>query len=284
MGLFRLVARVGRWRRRATFVLEEWSPIPFVRGWTEPGLQVPWRLFTARGGEWRAAPRFQAGDKPMTLSDGQATRSDDWGFPRWRPYGAKGRAAARCGCATGRVATSPATGRRPSRPTAPSAGCSARPRRRVQQELELFRRPDRRGSRQARRGGERAPRLIARAAHYGSGAVRATAAAAATRCARSTRSSWTATPTTRRSGRLPPARQGASPRPQAGRQAKPPSASASPGRLRRASKKAENRREALAIEHEGAGAVGDGPFRRRHARCRGRRRSAGSACSIRSGR
>src|SRR5687768_9944174 len=23
------------------------------------------------------------------------TRSDDWGFPRWRPYGAKGRAAAR---------------------------------------------------------------------------------------------------------------------------------------------------------------------------------------------
>src|SRR4029450_9133969 len=22
------------------------------------------------------------------------TRSDDWGFPRWRPYGAKGRAAA----------------------------------------------------------------------------------------------------------------------------------------------------------------------------------------------
>ena len=23
------------------------------------------------------------------------TRSDDWGFPRWRPYGGKGRAAAR---------------------------------------------------------------------------------------------------------------------------------------------------------------------------------------------
>ena len=25
----------------------------------------------------------------------KATRSDDWGFPRWRPYGAKGREAAR---------------------------------------------------------------------------------------------------------------------------------------------------------------------------------------------
>jgi len=25
----------------------------------------------------------------------KATRSDDWGFPRWRPYGGKGRAAAR---------------------------------------------------------------------------------------------------------------------------------------------------------------------------------------------
>ena len=23
------------------------------------------------------------------------TRSDDWGFPRWRPYGSKGRAATR---------------------------------------------------------------------------------------------------------------------------------------------------------------------------------------------
>ena len=25
----------------------------------------------------------------------RSTRSDDWGFPRWRPYGAKGRAATR---------------------------------------------------------------------------------------------------------------------------------------------------------------------------------------------
>ena len=40
MGLFRLVARVGRLRRRVTFVLEEWSPIP-VRGEQNPAYRSP---------------------------------------------------------------------------------------------------------------------------------------------------------------------------------------------------------------------------------------------------
>ncbi len=50
MGLFRLVARVGRWRGKATCLLEEWSPIPPKPlgngGWTEPGLQALWHFIS----------------------------------------------------------------------------------------------------------------------------------------------------------------------------------------------------------------------------------------------
>jgi len=52
MILFRIVARVGRWRRRATSVLEEWSPIPFG-GEQNPAYRSPGN-FSLRC--WRRAP------------------------------------------------------------------------------------------------------------------------------------------------------------------------------------------------------------------------------------
>jgi hypothetical protein len=53
---------------------------PF-RGWTEPGLQTLWHfLFSAR---WREAAILAIG----AVSMAKASRSNDWGFPRWRAYG-----------------------------------------------------------------------------------------------------------------------------------------------------------------------------------------------------
>ena len=48
MGLFRLVARVGCWRRRATFVLEEWSPSPRESGDEQNPAYRPSGTFTCR--------------------------------------------------------------------------------------------------------------------------------------------------------------------------------------------------------------------------------------------
>ena len=59
-----------------------------TRRWTEPGLQVPWQFVSLGAGEPRLRPL-------VTRVMAKPTRSDDWGFPRWRPYGAKSRAATR---------------------------------------------------------------------------------------------------------------------------------------------------------------------------------------------
>ena len=86
MGLFRLVARVGRWRVRATCPLEEWPHRRFGAG-QNPAYR-PSGKFPLQTGGADGAP---LGGAVMV----KQKRSDDWGFPRWRPYGAKSRDAAR---------------------------------------------------------------------------------------------------------------------------------------------------------------------------------------------
>src|SRR5437867_8019045 len=67
--------------------------------WTEPGLQALWHSF--RHCEAPKSPRQSGLDcfaaLAMTVRGSMAKqkRSDDWGFPRWRSYGDKGRHAAR---------------------------------------------------------------------------------------------------------------------------------------------------------------------------------------------
>lgn len=82
MGVFPPVARVGRLIQRASAGLDEWPPIP-ARGGQNPA-------YRPSGIHWR----FSGG-----ASTGQAMakqqRSNDWGFPRWRSYGEKGRSAAK---------------------------------------------------------------------------------------------------------------------------------------------------------------------------------------------
>ena len=64
-GHFRLVARVGCWRRGATLVLEEWSRIPrFREGGQNPAYRSPGSIFLRR---WRSG-----GVTIRCKSDGQA--------------------------------------------------------------------------------------------------------------------------------------------------------------------------------------------------------------------
>ena len=96
---------------------------PF-RGWTEPGLQTLWRFYLRA----RHLPCWRSPQSPPI-----SPRL--WRVPPDPPTGASPAGAAmarrarpcRCGFATAMAATSPATVQRPSLPTAPSAGISARP-------------------------------------------------------------------------------------------------------------------------------------------------------------
>ena len=125
------------------------------------------------------------------------TRSDDWGFPRWRPYGAKGREAPvrlcdREGC------NQPATGRRPRHPIALSAGCSASAHAaEYNKNWNYFAGLTAEEAARRRRGRKRCLSVSEQRAwawgRPGDGIE------AATRCARSTRSSWKPMPTSRRS-------------------------------------------------------------------------------------
>lgn len=56
---------------------------------TEPGLQALWQFH-----RFDRSPSRQRHPKPQEAMARQK-RSDDWGFPRWRSYGDKGRHAAR---------------------------------------------------------------------------------------------------------------------------------------------------------------------------------------------
>ena len=82
----------------------------------------------------------------LTVAWRKQKRSDDWGFPRWRSYGARAATRRRCACATAKAAAS----RRPPRAQgAQQQGALVflrSARRRIQQELELFRRAEPRGS------------------------------------------------------------------------------------------------------------------------------------------
>ena len=119
---FRLVARVGCLRGGATRPLEEWSPShAFERDGQNPAYR-PSGTFHRFGALAFAGSAHPKRREAMA----RQKRSDDWGFPRWRSYGDKGRRRPGCGCATARAATRPATGRRPRRRTAPSAGISAK--------------------------------------------------------------------------------------------------------------------------------------------------------------
>jgi len=51
-------------------------------GWTEPGLQILWRF---------SLPGFR--EACLGLAMARQTRSNDWGFPRWRSYGSQRQAA-----------------------------------------------------------------------------------------------------------------------------------------------------------------------------------------------
>lgn len=79
MGLFRLVARVGCLRDGAIRLLEEWShrrsnPLDKTR-LTDPLALIPFGRVALR--PRRRYLSFMA----------RPTRSNDWGFPRWRSYG-----------------------------------------------------------------------------------------------------------------------------------------------------------------------------------------------------
>lgn len=87
MGLFRLVTRVGRLSGGVIRRLEEWSHRR-RKTLDRTRLTGPLTISRTAGGGLAAAP---LGGEVMA----KPTRSDDWGFPRWRPYGAKGRSAAK---------------------------------------------------------------------------------------------------------------------------------------------------------------------------------------------
>src|SRR5215470_17752490 len=61
-------------------------------GRTEPGLQALWYILLqkVRFARWRARARRSILDDSMA----KAKRSNDWGFPRWREYGASREAEA----------------------------------------------------------------------------------------------------------------------------------------------------------------------------------------------
>src|SRR5438309_3181349 len=63
----------------------------FEGRWTEPGLQALWHFSLAVEGRGSISLPRSLTKKIMA----KQKRSDDWGFPRWRSYGDKGRAAAK---------------------------------------------------------------------------------------------------------------------------------------------------------------------------------------------
>ena len=87
MGLLGSVVRVGCLRRRASVVLEEWSPNPAGDG------QNP--AYRPSGAFLRPPALVRVGRYTRWDDMARGGRSDDWGFPRWREYGASGRGAAR---------------------------------------------------------------------------------------------------------------------------------------------------------------------------------------------
>ena len=127
------------------------------------------------------------------------TRSDDWGFPRWRPYGAKGRDAARVRLCDREGCNEPGDRPAPKAPNSPERWmfCEAHAAE-YNKNWNYF--AGLTAEEAAKRAAEEeaAPRPIARAP-ITAGAARATAAAAATRCGRWTCWSWKPTPTSRRS-------------------------------------------------------------------------------------
>jgi hypothetical protein len=81
MGLFRLVARVGCWRDGVIRLLEEWShrrsnPLDKTRLTDPLAYFPPGRVARGRGRRYLG-------------SMARPTRSNDWGFPRWRSYGSE---------------------------------------------------------------------------------------------------------------------------------------------------------------------------------------------------
>ena len=176
------------------------------------------------------------------------TRSDDWGFPRWRPYGAKGRAAARSAPVRPRGlqrAGRPARAQGAQQPRALDF-CEAHAAE-YNKNWNYFAGLTAEEAARARRRGRERRLGLPHSPRISNGAGRATAAAAATRCARSTRSSSTPTPISRRS--RPPI--AAWPRniipTSTGRQGSRQALPAGPGGLRRAAqgRRAEDRQAQL---------------------------------------
>ena len=90
MGLFRLVARVGCLSGGASRRLEEWSHSSAMGG-QNPAYR-PSGIFLREqvAARWRAPAAFSILGDSMA----KAKRSNDWGFPRWRAYGASREAEA----------------------------------------------------------------------------------------------------------------------------------------------------------------------------------------------
>ena len=91
MGLLGSVVRVGCWSGGAIRRLEEWSPIPLLRV-DRTRLTDPLTLLSGRG--WPKAGPFPIRKDKMA----KPNRSNDWGFPRWRSYGASREAEPVRGC------------------------------------------------------------------------------------------------------------------------------------------------------------------------------------------
>ncbi len=117
--------------------------------------RVRWRR-SARVAKWAA-------------SMARPKRSNDWGFPRWRAYGAARDARAGAPLRPPRLRGA----RRPARAEIaeqPGALVFLRaPRRRIQSQLELFRRAERRGRGRARSDEQRDASAFRQANHYGWG-------------------------------------------------------------------------------------------------------------------
>src|SRR5687768_10257570 len=118
MGLFRLAARVGRWRDGAIRPVEEWSPIPrFREGGQNPAYRPSGASFYSH---WRTVV------SPGTHGAiWQARRDPTTGAFRDGARMARNRARRRgCGPATATAATRPEIALRPKHRTARNAGTS----------------------------------------------------------------------------------------------------------------------------------------------------------------
>ena len=160
------------------------------RRWTEPGLQALWRIcsgsqrrsnFSKRKCEWRSR-------RDRTTGDSRAGA----------PMATRAASRRRCACATAKAATRSATGPHPRRRTARERWyfCEAHAAE-YNKNWNYFAGLESRGGRAARGRGRARREGLPPVRAVEMGAVRATAAEAATRCARSMRSSSTATPTSR---------------------------------------------------------------------------------------